>query len=401
MTRLCASIALKKKPKSVHQASSRYVPLVVSQKIRQDLFANVAYKDRIIAARKPWITMPPESDAILKSIKGKTCNDLPLSNVKMEELVALATSVVHLSKPESNHENLCSVLENECCRRIQSMDEHTMLYFADAFFVLESGSEKYFRAVFKEFDQRWGRIDVTKEDILQLAFFLSIVRTSSIFLMHRIEEFIGQNMNLFTISEISLICHAFFTTNTAFRSFATLDKLSNLVLTNLSKDRFRLVHIVNIMKTMRHAQFSRVAFYEELGNVLSRRLNKKDATLSDLATLSFTFGSLRIVHSQFLQSVKTVVVKMLSGDSWETSRMKDLGRLLWSFVMTSEPVPDFLLQRLPDIMRRDVRFLSTRYPEAYVEALVALAVNKVYPTDLIDHVFSPGFLTLKAGETLL
>lgn len=400
MTRLCTSTALKKQPKSVGQAPSRYVPLVVSQNIRQDLFANVAYKDRIIAAQKPWITMSPKSAAILESIKSKkTSNDLPLSNLKMEELVAFATNVVHLSKPESQ-KNLCNMLENECCSRIQNMDERTMLYFADAFFILNSGSEKYFKAVFLEFDRRWSRIVLTKEDILQLVFFLSIVRTSSIFLMHRIEEFIGQNMNLFTISEISLICHAFFTTNTAFRSFSTLDKLSNLVLTNLNKDKFRLVHIVNIMKTMRHAQFSRVAFFEELGNVLSRRLSTRNTTLSDLATLSFTFGSLRMVHSNFVGSVKRVVVEMLSGTSWETSRMKDLGRLLWSFVMMSEPVPDFLLQRLPDIMRKDDQ-LSTRYPEAFVEALVALAVNKVYPTDLIDRVFSPGFLSLKAGESCL
>src|SRR5688572_1227725 len=106
MTRLCTNIAPKNKSKSFGQAPSRYVPLIVSQKIRQDLFANVAYRDRIIAAQKPWITTSPESAAILESIKKKTSNDLPLSNIKMEELVAFITNVVHLSKPESQ-KTLC------------------------------------------------------------------------------------------------------------------------------------------------------------------------------------------------------------------------------------------------------------------------------------------------------
>lgn len=396
---LCTGTSILGKPSEAHSSKSRYLPLAVSQRIRQDVFVNMNFRNRIAPVRKTWSTMPPTSASIFEAMKSGLSSSVgckvTLSNSTVEELVSFVADVVNL--PESKFEyKLRNDLETECIRRIPDFDQKAMLYVADVFFVMNMTSNRYLKAVFQEFERRWNTLSITKEDILQLLFFLSILRTSSLFLMHKVEEFISEHASQFSINEIGLVCHTFFVTNTAFRNFRTLENVSGLVLNNVDKETFRVGLLVSIMKTMRHAQFPGVRFYKDLGTVLCQKRKLQDATLSDLATLSFTYSSLRMVHRGLSDYVNALTKSKISSEKLNYVRMKDLGRLFWSSMMMCADIPRDMLEKLLYIMRLDSQ-LPFRYPEAFVEGLVALAVNRIYPDDLLDIVFSPKYLAFKSG----
>lgn len=396
---ICTGTSILTKPSEAHSPKSRYVPLAVSQRIRQDVFVNVNFRNRIATARKTWGYMSPTSASIFEAMKSGLSSSVgckvTLSNSTVEELVSFVADVANL--PESEFEyKLRNDLETECIRRIPDFDQKVMLYVADVFFVMNMTSNRYLKAVFQEFERRWNTLSITKEDILQLLFFLSILRTSSIFLMHKVEEFISEYASQFSINEVGLICHTFFVTNTAFRNFRTLENVSDLVLNNVEKEPFRVGLLISIMKTMRHAQFPSVRFYKDLGTILCQKRKLQDATLSDLATLSFTYSSLKMVHRDLTNYVNALTKSKISGKKLNYVRMKDLSRLLWSSMMMCADIPMDMLEKLLYIMRLDSQ-LPFRYPEAFVEGLVALAVNQIYPADLLHVVFSPKYLAFKSG----
>jgi len=77
-------------------------------------------------------------------------------------------------------------------------------------------------------------------------------------------------------------------------------------------------------------------------------------------------------------------------------RMKDFAKFLWAYSTVQRPVSRAILDAAVDCVRRDQR-LWKKHPETFIECLVSLAMNGVYPHDLINYALSPDFLRFKRG----
>ena len=155
----------------------------------------------------------------------------------------------------------------------------------------------------------------------------------------------------------------------------------------------------NILKSMRHVHYSNVSFYDELGRCLPRvKPTEVYATLNDFANIASAYSSLRIVSSEMFTFVGSSVRKLAKDSNLvrRTFRTKDLCRLIWSFGLLCEPLDNAVCEILVDKLQSDTK-LAYRYPEVFVESLVALAMNRIYPERLLDVLFSPSFLKVKSS----
>jgi len=80
-------------------------------------------------------------------------------------------------------------------------------------------SARYVSGMLKAFDYRWSELVTNHHDVVLLSFHIGDARKPLLHLMHRIEEYVEEHAQLFTAPELALICHAFFTNNTAFRRY--------------------------------------------------------------------------------------------------------------------------------------------------------------------------------------
>ena len=256
--------------------------------------------------------------------------------------------------------------------------------------------------VYRILYNHWDQLALEKEDVLLLTYFMITVRTLTpqITFMHRIEHYVQTNMNRFSLNELSLICLAFFATNTSFREHTTLENLSVKVLEDINKTDLNLMHLCSILKALRHARFTKLSFYEQLADPILVALSKskKKANFTELAHILTTYSSLKIYHQKLFDAIKQQAVAILMNKEtrYYVFRMKDLTRLVWALSTFANPVPELIFDKLVETMNNDKRML-TLYSESFTEALLSLAMNRVYPDSLLTFFFSPEFLKLKSG----
>lgn len=149
------------------------------------------------------------------------------------------------SRNTRNYWDLWLAIEQVCLDRCPDWDLDKRLLFTDHFYQLNLGrtSKLTYQVV-----MRMGRNirKLPKEQLLQMAFFLNITR-SPIDEIIDIERNLLRSMDQMTIDEVSVVCMAFFKTETRIRSPAVLAKLYEKLKVNLSTiDNIPLVNIFKV-----------------------------------------------------------------------------------------------------------------------------------------------------------
>jgi hypothetical protein len=382
-----------------------FMPAVLNQ-MRQDVLINPTFKDQVIFLKRSWLTMSSASESAVKVLKkavelGKD-NAVDQRSVLLtlsdEELVLLVGELVH-TQPLPLDDKHLQAIERECCHRACQLDTVSLLTVADAFYMMGYQFWAYFSVLASQIGLRWESLKIKRQDILQLAFYVSYLRKAPIHLMYKIEKFVHDNSDEFSANDIGLICHAFFATNTSFRNYSLLDRIAQTTLSNLGKDKLKPYLLSNILKSLRHAHFLNIQFYDELGQCLCRvKSDKVQLKVNDFANIASTYSSLRVTNSELFAFISSSVVKLAKKPKLvqQSFRTKDLCRLIWSFGQLCEPIDHTICKILVDKLENDVQ-LAYKYPEVFTEALVSLAMQKIYPCTLYDILFSQSFLKLKSS----
>jgi len=390
-----ASIAVWGKPRTGSLKSLRHqdvfpVHKAVLTRIRSDVLLKDAYKGRIVDKKKTSKELQKGRPIISDQYVSSATQQLEV--LTQQELIDL---VVHLARCTLSEEKLhtdlstLQILEKECCSRAKNWDSANLLLVADAFFIMSYRCAHYLSSVFREFEHRWTSMAIKKEDVVQLAMCIMIGRKFPLLLVKNIEKFLNLNVEEFSAGELSVICSAFFITNTSFRNVEAMEKLANAVLHSVPNGELKAYQMGNVLKALRHAHFAKLSFYDNFGSLLSSSTALcRDSAISDLSNVAFTYASLRISSEVLFSKISSNAVRLIQSRCH--MRVKDIGRLVWSFSLLQEPLDEVLKTRLLFMLRHDTHLME-QFSEAFIEALLGLAMQKTYPVDLLQKLFSAKF----------
>jgi len=358
--------------------------------IRHDVLLKDAYEGRVVdkkkIGRESLNCEPNVSNLSVSSLTQK------LQALAHQEVVDFIKDLAHSALSEETFDtdiNILQIVENECCLRARNWDSASLLLVTDAFCVLHYRCSHYLSAMFREFEHRWTSMAVGKEDVVQLAMCIIMGRKFPRLLVRNIENFVNSSVEEFSAGELSVICLAFFITNTSFRNVDVMEKLANAVLHSLPSASLKVHQLGSILKALRHAQFSKLSFYNRLGRSLSSStMLQTESSLNDLSNIAFTYASLRISSPALFTSVSTNAVRLIQNRS--RVRLKDVGRIVWSFALLQEPLDRVVQNQLLILLRRDLHLME-QFSQAFVEALLGLAMLQTYPLDLLQRLFSTEF----------
>jgi len=390
-----ASAAVSGKPRAELLKNSRDrdvfpVHETILNQVRRDVLLKDAYEGRVLDKKK----FGRESRNRKLNVSNLSVSSLTpkLQVLTQQELIDFIEDLAHsaLSNETFNTDiNILQIVENECCLRAKNWVSASLLLVADAFFVLHYRSSHYLSAMFREFEHRWTSMAVGKEDVVQLAMCIIMGRKFPRLLIRNIENFVSSSVEEFSAGELSLICFAFFVTNTSFRNVDVMEKLADAVLHSLPSASLKMYQLGSILKALRHAQFSKLSFYDRLGRSLSSStMLQTESSLRDLSNIAFTYSSLRISSPALFTSISTNAVTLIQNRS--RVRVKDVGRLVWSFALLQEPLDRVVQNQLLILLRCDLHLME-QFSQAFVEALLGLAMLQTYPLDLLQRLFSTKF----------
>jgi len=366
------------------------VPEPILTQIRCDILLKDAYSGRVVdkvtTNEELWKGKRNIPDLCASSAKQQ------LEVLSQQELVDF---IQELANAALSRELLCTdmnvlhILEKEFCSRAKSLDGASLLLVADAFFVMRHRCSRYFSAMFREFEHRWTSLVIQKEDVVQLAMCIITSRKFPLLLVGNIEKFLNANVDKFSAGELSMICFAFFITNTSFGNVDVMEKLANAVLDGLPSGTLKPYQLSNVLKALRHAQFSKLSFYDSLGNALSQSTAfHRESSLTDLCNVAFTYASLRISSAALFAGISSNAVRLIRDRT--QMRLKDVGRLVWSFALLQEPLDEAVQKQLVFMLRRDAQLMQ-QFSEAFTEALSGLAMKEIYLVTLLQRLLSTKF----------
>jgi len=361
---------------------------IVLNQIRHDVILKDIYQGRFVDKKMTGKGLPnSEIDVLNQSLSTQELQ--VLTQQGLVELVKDLARSVSSTRANHQHSSILQVIENECCSRVKNWDSANLLLIADAFFVLRYRCSRYFSAMFREFEHRWSTLLISKVDVVQLALCVVISRKFPLLLSRNIEDFVNTNSGEFSASELSVICSAFFMTNTSLRNVEVMDKIANAVLYCLPNGDLKVYQLGTILKALRHAHFSKLSFYDSLGSALScSTALQNESILNDLANIAFAYASMRISSQTLFAAISSNAVRLIRHGSH--MRVKDVGRLVWSFALLREPVAKVVQDQLVFMLRCQMHVME-QFPQAFVESLSGLAMLEVYPVDLLQKLFSMRF----------
>jgi len=372
--------------KNSHRENVFPVQEAVLNQIRHDILLQETYNGRVVDETNFYDKLSEDKLNILSQPVSLVKQHV--NNVTQQELINFVKALAHMKLSRMKlvtNSSVLQVIEDECCSRASNMDSAEMLLVADAFFTLRYRCSHYFSAMFREFEHRWTSLSMLKEDVVQLAMCIVMSRKFPLLLVRNFEKFLSSRMEDFSACELSVICSAFFVTNTSLTDVDMMDKLANAVLRCIPNGELTVYQLGSILKALRHAHFTKPSFYDNLGNLVSNSPSLlNEAKLADLSNVVFTYASLRISHPVLFARILSNAVTLVQDRMH--MRVKDVGRLVWSFAMLQEPLNEIVQTQLLFLLRRDIHLME-EFSEAFVESLLSLAMQKMYPFDLLRRLF--------------
>ncbi len=368
----------------------------VAYHLRKEVLHQAEYKDTLVAARHLWSMDSSKSSAMERLIEAD-CPDIQAAEVAImdrSELIQTLADIVNTEEP-MDHMNILLLLEDQICNRIKQFTLQQDLYIADLFYLIQYKPNRYYKVMFRHFDHSWEILGPSPHNVVQLMFYIGLVRDAPVTLLSKIESYLVQHVDYLSGKEVSLICFSFFVTNRAIWDIQLLDLIAHKTLQEAAHMKLHLT--ANILKAFRHASYDRASFYEKLGTILSKHEDVVEPQrISPLMHTAATFAAVRMQHNKLFHSISRGLWYLLTKKKIK-GRNKDLTRLIWSFGFLQIPLRLDIMALLIKRSLSNATF-QTNYPESFVEGLISLSLYDIFPEDLISESLSPDFQKMKSSK---
>ena len=316
---------------------------------------------------------------------------------------------------QCNDSLLFEKVQKELIRRLPEMDLPSMMYFADGLYQrayniskdegrLEKVCSKYFLSMFHCLSLKWEGLAVEVSLVVQLMFYASLYRVCRPELLHRIEEFLENNIEAATLKEITVLCHSFFAINHSIKLQSILQGIADKVLQNY--EDLDIISLSNIMKALRHAGYSNKDFYENLGDRICKSGLIKNLTFVETPTwithvshVLVTYSSIRHIHDNLMHQTISKIEKELPDILDEKIRQKDLIRCLYALQNSGCPIPngiaEKLKQKLIKLVNEKDEYTYIMYAESFTEGVLVLACCGIVEKKLLHRIFDARSMLLK------
>ena len=305
-----------------------------------------------------------------------------LTSLSSQELINLATDLTSDSGLNKNRANIkvWKQLEKELCNRVNILTTPQILYLADCAYESNYLASTFLCRFAFKLQSTEIKNEVKHTELLQLLFYFSIVRFTPQNFLLTCEDAILRHIDLYSASELSILCYSYFVCNASFTSFSILEKLGARTLELL--EEMSIFQLSNILKTMRHAAYKNNEFYEKVGNHLCNQSFYDLKSISILMHLVYPYASVKMSHNRLFDHITQHICDNLNNLQY---RNKDLLKVLWSCAILQHPVPEDLVSAAMASMRGgQSEQWYRKHREVFVEGLMTLGFLGHYPMDLLS-----------------
>lgn len=281
-------------------------------------------------------------------------------------------------------------LENAFVYKMKELTIQEIFLVARYFFLIKHRAPKYLTTLFEYVDNNFDAIVSIESNYLKRTmFYIYFHGSCPECLLHKIEQHLLANVDDLSLTDIGLACLGYFRANRRIQSFELLDQIAEKT---IKKDQiFEPNHLINMLKSFRHAGYSKISYFEKLANFLVSKKNLSDMTLNQVMHIIMTFASTRIHHPDLIREcIRRSVELIQSSSSLSSVRTKELGRIVWALgTLGVDPEElskvKILIDAHTEIEKTGEGTWSGReYPESISDTVMGSVFLGIFPHELIS-----------------
>ena len=294
-------------------------------------------------------------------------------------------------------------LENAFVYKIKQYTVSELFSIARYFFLIKYRAPKYLTILFEYIDNNFDEIVSFEGDLFsRTMFYIYFHGSCPETLLQKIERHLLLRKDELSLNDIGLVCLGYFRANRRIRSFELLDQIAEKTIDQFST--CKLHHLVNILKSFRHAGYSKISYFERLADLLVSNKTLCDMRLNQVMHIMMTFASTRIYHPELIRQCMQRSVELVQL-SPSLVRTKELGRIVWAAGTLGVDDQDLdkvrvLVDVHSQIEKSSKKTLSTRkseYPESISDTVMGSVFLKIFPYELISLMFEEETVNILQG----
>ncbi|XP_064619953.1 uncharacterized protein LOC135483221 [Lineus longissimus] len=287
---------------------------------------------------------------------------------------------------------LLSEIRKECAEKAENWSKGQLLFIMNFFCIFNT------KVVPGEIYSRLESevVNMTKEDVIQLLYFLSLFKSSDPGLLQELEDKLERIYRDFTDDELAVACLGFFRSQHLIRSEQIIGEMLDRLETN--SPTMHEMGIVSLMKCVNYSLSRdvglqdglRTSFRNIMKNLYPRLEEFDNSTCMNLFRLCH---SLRMMDHNLIDAMCQRAIKTGLGQ-W---RLKDISFFLFrcaSFQAMLAEKDWFYAIFVKELESSDRRAEFMHFPRCLLQALTGLAYVEIYPYDLINECLSPSYRKL-------
>ncbi|XP_012530877.1 uncharacterized protein LOC105833583 [Monomorium pharaonis] len=363
--------------------------------LEQD-WSSITSTETVSAVKKLSYNINQNNEKIEPLKYMKAFNTLNLQKLTDNDVMTVMRHLVPFSTYMTQcdfYNNLCERIDRECMIRFLHLPIEKMLYLCDVMYQItpKHGSGAYFYKFYSQYV--WYSIrhlgnkphKLSPEQLVQVLFFLNVYRKPPIN-MYELEFRLEQCIDDLSIKELAIAALGFFKTRTKIRNKVFLNNIIHKTIAEI--DTVDTVSIGGIIKLIRYSmQLTEVRSFIDLLKVLTPYVSRY--TLMSLAHISQACGRIAVYDKKFMDKI----IKRLN-EELQTARLKDIERFLFTFSILN--IDSSIYQNIVEELRGswDTTRASEikKFPSVPARILGYMAVQNVYPKDLIKRVMTPEYV---------
>lgn len=219
-----------------------------------------------------------------------------------------------------------NIIENILIKRLYVTPISVMIQACIGFYQQRYNSS-YLSAVLSVIDEIFDHLSPTAVDVTFLLFFVFVHGDAPPFLFHSLEKYLLRNLDQFHINDLGIATLGFFCGNSRIVSHDLLDAVASRVLRDLQA--LEPLLLIDFMKTLRHASYIKVSFYEQLAtDIVQTDFLSRYNSINPLMHIAFTYASLQVVHTKLFEHLFSLFENALT--EMKNVRTKDISKFVWA-----------------------------------------------------------------------
>ena len=299
----------------------------------------------------------------------------------------------------SSRPELLKITETLLIKRLYHMSLESALQACHGFYKQEHSFYQFVSQMLSVVDEQFENFSPSVVDMTQLLLYIFIHGSAPSMLLHRVEEYMLENLDSFDINDLGVICVGFFRGNSRLSSQDLLDAIADKLLTDL--DHLEPFLLLDFMKMFRHASYIKVSFYEKLADYLvASNWVSRYKSINPVMHIAFTYASIPICHPRLFESLLTRIETLVRQQP--SIRTKDISKFIWA-CGALQFKPDNCEARYSQLIQVfEANSRDTHdFPESVAELLMGLAYLAIFPAQLLNRCLSPDIVAKLVGESYI